>query len=344
MSNILNWNDTVGVDNSIEKINTYEYEPHQGTRLNEIGDIRIIISNEDQFILPSESCLYLEGELVPKDGTANYQESEKGIGLVNNGLMYLFNRVDYSVADKKIEGYNNPGRATTMKGLVTYPKVYTEGMNFMWSVDEKESMTSNDKYERRSQFIHDEGNGKFSAMIPLSHIFGFAESYNKIMYGTKHELVLHRTTDTDTIFRSNAKEAGVDKVKKGKINLTKISWYMPIIKLSDESKIMLYKDIQNKTTLPIEFLSRQCESIQMNVGPRHIDWKLSVATGSERPRYVILAFQKNKYEVDTANAAVFDSLDVRNARVEFNGEYIPRPQPRAGLCQQQVQHRISNDN
>ena len=46
MNNILNWKETVPVDTSIEKINQYEYEPHQGTRLNDVGDIRITITNK----------------------------------------------------------------------------------------------------------------------------------------------------------------------------------------------------------------------------------------------------------------------------------------------------------
>ena len=32
-----------------------------------------------------------------------------------------------------------------------------------------------------------EGNGKFSVMVPLSHIFGFCKICNKVMYGIKAE-------------------------------------------------------------------------------------------------------------------------------------------------------------
>jgi hypothetical protein len=322
MSNITSWRETVGVDASIEKINTYEYEPHQGTRLNDVGDIRITINNEDQFIHPARSHLYIEGELTPRSGR-KYTPDECGISLVNNGLMYLFNRIDYAIANTKIEGFNNPGRATTMKGLLSYPIVYPEGMSFLWSLDENAGIAENDGFKKRCQYIHLGGNGRFSAMIPLSHIFGFCEQYDKVMYGAKHEITLHRSDDEDAIFRSSEKEGDEDKVKKGKITLTKISWRMPILKLSDESKISLFGDVQKKVIIPIEFLSRQCESIQLNAGQRQLDWRLSVSTGSERPRYVVLAFQRNKMDRDTGNSAIFDNLDLENARVEFNGEYYP---------------------
>ena len=327
MSSILSWKEKTVEDSSIEKVNIYEYEPHQGTRLNDVGDIRITINNEDQFIHPSNSHLYVEGELITRAGTGTrtYPKDECGIGLVNNGLMYLFNRIDYSIANNKIEGYNNPGRATTMKGLLTLPNVYPEGLNFMWTQDENAEIADNKGFSERCKYVHSEGNGKFSAMIPLKHIFGFCENYDKVMYGAKHEISLHRSDDDDAILRSSEKDSGgtVDKVKPGKIVLTKLSWRMPIVKLSDKSSIQLLSDVKDRKVLPIEFLSRQCESIELNSGQRNLDWRLSVATGSERPRYVILAFQENRFNRDQVNSAVFDNLGIRNAYIEFNSERYP---------------------
>ena len=102
---ILSWKDKTVEDSSLEKVNIYEYEPHQGTRLNDVGDIRITINNEDQFIHPSNSHLYVEGELTNRAGTMRYPKGECGIGLVNNGLMYLFNRIDYSIAKYRYSAY-----------------------------------------------------------------------------------------------------------------------------------------------------------------------------------------------------------------------------------------------
>ena len=38
-------------------------------------------------------------------------------------------------------------------------------------------------------------NGTFSFRIPLKHILGFCEDYDKIVYGLKHSLTLVRKTD-----------------------------------------------------------------------------------------------------------------------------------------------------
>ena len=100
MSMILNWKGKLHVDNSLEKINAYEYEPHQGTRLNDVGDITII--NEDQFIHPSDSFLYFEGELAAKNKDGKYLKNETGIGFIRNALMYRFKHIEYSICLNRI--------------------------------------------------------------------------------------------------------------------------------------------------------------------------------------------------------------------------------------------------
>ena len=75
----------------------------------------------------------------------------------------------------------------------------------------------------------------FSFRIPLKHIFGFSEDYDKIMYGLKHRLTLVRKTD-DAIFR-------VAVAGAGKVNVDKISWFMPHVIPADAEKFFIYKTI-----------------------------------------------------------------------------------------------------
>ena len=116
------------------------------------------------------------------------------------------------------------------------------------------------------------------------------------MYGATHELTLHRTDDTDFMIRSSRKNTDKsDETKPGKVNLTKLFWRMPILKLFDKYILELLSDIKDKKIIPVEFLNRQCESLELNNNQRNHDWRLSVSTGSERQRYVILGFQKAKF-------------------------------------------------
>jgi hypothetical protein len=58
----LQWNETIQIDESIHKIETHDNGPQISTDLNrEHNDIKIIIHNQDQFLLQSDSCLYIKG-------------------------------------------------------------------------------------------------------------------------------------------------------------------------------------------------------------------------------------------------------------------------------------------
>lgn len=320
----LNWKNNIFTDESIEKINYHEYNPHQGVNLNTVGDIRISIQNQDQFILPSKSYLYVEGNLLKNDRT-RYGENEKNISLINNALMFLFDRVEYQIDNKSIEGFSNPGIATTIKSLLTYPVKYTEGMKFFWLPDNNDGHTNNSGFTVRNKLLFDGvNNGNFSLVIPLSHIFGFCENYDKVMYGMKHEINLHRTGDNDAIYKSSTQTtAGVDDVSNGRIELTKLSWRMPNIKISDEYKLKLYRDIENKVDLNVNYLNRQFESTDIPSGLTEFDWRLSMAVGAEKPRYIFLALQTDKLNDQRKNTANFNHCNIRNAFVELNSERYP---------------------
>ena len=81
--------------------------------------------------------------------------------------------------------------------------------------------------------------GTFSFRIPMKHIFGYCEYYDKIVYGLKHNLTLVRKTDDDAIFRLAAAGAG-------KVSLYKISWFMPHVISADAEKFSIYKKLLNR--------------------------------------------------------------------------------------------------
>ena len=110
--------------------------------------------------------------------------------------------------------------------------------------------------------------GSFSFKVPLKHIFGFCEDYDKVVYGLKHALTLTRNDDNDAIVR----DAGVDA---GKIMLSKISWFMPHVTPADKDKMELYKIIERKEKLPVGYRMIQCDTASI---PQAISfsWRLSV--------------------------------------------------------------------
>ena len=331
---ILNFTETPIVDESIEEYQYHEYESVTGTSLNNPGEIRLNIETQDLFTHPSESYLIVEGRLVRSDTGGQYNNLNN-ITLTNNAIMYLFSNIKYQLSSQEIESINSPGQVTTMLGLLKYPNDFSksQGLNQLWCKDtgisakwDADNAGYNAGYEIRQQYLigSPTPKGTFSFRIPLKHIFGFCEDYRKIIYGLKQTLTLVRKGNDDAIFRSAADGGGGAGTlpEAGKVILDKVSWWMPHVLPADSEKFQLYKTIESKATLPVAYRMRQCESI--SVPPTtNFTWRLSVKSSSEKPRWVIVAFQTNKDSDQTTNPAVFDNLNVRNMYVMLNSSKYP---------------------
>ena len=155
--------------------------------------------------------------------------------------------------------------------------------------------------------------GIFSFRIPMKHIFGFCEDYDKIVYGLKHNLTLVRKTDDDAIFRGAAAGAG-------NVSLDKIAWFMPHVIPADAEKFSIYKTIESKVKVPVAY--RQCDMLSVPESTS-FTWRLSVKTAPEKPRFIIVGFQTAKDGDQTKNPSTFDHVKIRNAYVMLNSDRYP---------------------
>ena len=222
MNSILRITEPILNDDSIDKYEYFEYTPIARTNLDNIGDIRINIESQDIFTHPSESFLLIEGRFTKVNGTA-YGDDEHA-SLMNNAMMYLFRDIRYELSGQEIEKINYVGQATTMLGLLKYPDDFgrSKGLNQLWLKDSKRDANSNNiGWNLRRKHITNNSNpkGSFSFRIPLKHIFGFCEDYDKVVYGFKHTLSLTRTDDNNAIFKSNVPDGHGNLVAAGKITL-----------------------------------------------------------------------------------------------------------------------------
>ena len=319
MSSILRITDSILNDDSVDKYEYFEYLPITGTRLDNIGDIRINIESQDIFTHPSESFLLIEGRLSKVDGTA-YANADN-ISLTNNAMMYLFRDIRYELSGHEIEKVNYVGYATTMLGLLKYTEDFgrSKGLNQSWYKDSTVTPNNQNRgfWERHQHIFNhlDRDKGSFSFRIPLKHIFGFCEDYDKVVYGFKHTLTLTRTHEHDAIFRAN----GVDA---GKIVLSKVAWFMPHVMPADRDKMELYKIIERKEKVSVGYRMIQCTSISV---PQHnsFSWRLSVKSSPEVPRFIIIGFQTEKNNDQEKNNAQFDNLNVQNIYVMLNSNRYP---------------------
>ena len=228
-------------DTSIDEYEYFEYGPIVGANLNNPGgDIRITIETQDIFTHPSESFLHIKGQLTKDDDTL--YDGADVISLTNNGTMYLFKNFKYKLSEIVIEQVQYSGLATTMLGLLKYQDGFSksQGLDQLWykDTDTTADLVNNTGFKIRKELIINKPDpkGTFSFNVPLKHIFGFCEDYDKILYGMKQIFTLSRNNDNDAIFEVNA-------AANGKIRLDKISWYMLHVLPSDNDKMDLYKII-----------------------------------------------------------------------------------------------------
>ena len=328
MADILQITEDIPVDDSIYEYEYKEYNPITGTDFNR-GSIVITIESQDIYTHPAESFLNIEGELIK--GNDNRYLINDNITLINNGIMYLFSDVRYHLASHEIEVLQNPGHATTMLGMLKYPDDFTksQGLNQVWAPDTEEGtpvVGNNEGFKMRQNYIINmpEGNdnkGKFNFKIPLKHFLGFCEDYKKILYGMQQRLTLTRTGYDNAIFKGNAAAGGA--AVDGKVNIKRISWFMPHVIPSDAYRLQLDKIIERKEKIPVGYRMLQCDNLPVPAGVGTFTWRLGVKSSPDIPRFIIVGFQTEKHNDQTKNPAIFDHCEVRNIYVTLNAKRYP---------------------
>jgi hypothetical protein len=190
-SDIFDVTDPIIDDNDILRYEYCGYEPEAGTNLNTTGETRMHVTSKDTIFHPEGSYLLIEGRLKKANGIA-YAKGDKAT-FVDNGIMFLFDSIRRLLSEKTTEEMKRPSQATIMLGLLKYARGFTkaQGLNQLWCKDTVGDLTAeNQGYNIGQNYIIQKlaAKGSFSVTIPLSHINGFEEDYDKVVYGFKHTL------------------------------------------------------------------------------------------------------------------------------------------------------------
>ena len=352
---IYDWPSAVYMDESTEEYEYFEYSPDSETleSLNGIREIRFNIEALSTFIHPHNSFLYFEGQIFNiNDG--RYTDFEN-VTLANDGILHLFSEIKYSINGQPIEDILNPAISSIMLGILRYPDDFSssEGLMQCWykdtgnggltakntvTVNGEKALVSTDNIgrEERKKLFFDSVNavlnkGKFSFCIPLKHIFGFCDDYDKVMYGVNHGLSLFRKGDGTAIHKPNTyvdNAGGNIAVPDGKITLTKIKWCVPHVKPSLQIYNGLTEKIGRGNIVKIGFKSRKVD--EKIVDSANWSWRVAVTSGNETPRFLILGFQtgdksqqNGEANTKTANPSVFDHCNVDHIQVKMLGRLYP---------------------
>ena len=157
--------------------------------------------------------------------------------------------------------------------------------------------------------------GNFGFKIPLKHFLGFCEDYKKVLYGMQQRLTLTRTDDNDAIFRTGG--------DAGKIDIKRISWFMPHVIPSDAYRLQLDKVIEKKEKIPVGYRMLQCDNTQVPTNIKTFTWRLGVKSSPDIPRFIIVGFQTDKNKQQSKNPAIFDHCHIKNIYVTLNAKRYP---------------------
>lgn len=207
-------------DESIAKYEYHGYLPYSSTSLDYNDEIRICINKTDIYTHPCESFLYIEGEFKTV-------EENKTSALTNNGLAFLFSELRFELNGVELDRSSNPGVTSTLKGYASFngaEKKFSEIAGW-----------HNDKAS--TAVVH---KNSVNACIPLRYLMGFFEDYRKLLINAKQELVLIRARHDKNVYK------GDESVFK----ITKLSWNVPHVLVSDAVKIQIYHNMEKDIYIP----------------------------------------------------------------------------------------------
>lgn len=148
-------------------------------------------------------------------------------------------------------------------------------------------------------------------------ILGFYEDCQKIIVSAKHELILTRSRNDNNAVLQEA------IVEKFKVSIEKVEWLLPYIKLTDARKFKLLKYIEKDPSIPITFRTWELyEYPLLPITPKHI-WSVKTSTQLEKPRFIVLGFQRNRKNNTALTSNNFDHCNIIDVKLFLNAQCNP---------------------
>lgn len=295
--NILQINEAPHLDNSIESYEVHSYTPYSNS-FKENDEIRIPINQQDIYLFPSASSIYIEGriEVYSKDAAGKLVKEE--CNLNNNPIPFLFHDIRYEINGVEIDRIRHVGITSTMKSYVSMNEGESKQAGLWgWNLN-------------GTKFA----NGYFNVILQLNKLLGFAEDYNKIVLNCKHELVLTRC-------KSNAGAVILDDKKQVIVNIERIQWRVPHIRVSDRERLLLLKQLEKDKPIQISFRNWDTYEYPLLPKTKKHSWSIKTASQLEKPRYVIFGLQTKKTKDN--NCSLFNHCNLTNVTLYLNSQTYP---------------------
>ena len=295
MSDLLDVENELNFENEITSYEYHEYSPFTPASLGQSDEINISIQNQDLLTDTAKSFIRVEGRILKDDGkTAGTAE------LVNNGICFLFDEIRFKMGATEISRCRNVGISSLMKNYV------------LLSPTEAKYMQQAGWDSPNAAIVKD---GYFSALIPLRSLLGVSEINASPLLNVKQELILLRSrSDSDCLI---AAAASTDKIQ-----LSKVTWVVPHITVSDRMRLHLMKLVAEDRPLRVAF--RQWEFYEHPLAENTKDsWTILTTTQTQRPQFVVVGLQSGRKSDVTKDNSKFDHCNIQDMRVYLNSQVFP---------------------
>lgn len=280
-------------DTSITSIQHHAYTPYT-TNFNYGDEVRISVQQQDLLVLPCRSYLYIEGTVTRIAEAGNIANPT----WTGSHAFFFFDEIRYELNGIEIDRCRNVGITSLMKGLPSFSKGQEDG-----------------PLKLSSFGLAGAVNGHFSYCIPLKHVLGFAEDYQKVIMNMKHELILIRSRNDLNCFQ------GVNDTYR--VAVDRIQWRLPHVKVDDYSKLQLLKHIDGNQSIHMMFRSWDLYEYPTLPQTQKNIWTIKTSNNLQKPRYVIFGMQTNRNGVIANNSKNFDHCNMSQVKLYLNSECYP---------------------
>lgn len=262
------------------------------------------MNHQDSQPLISESCVYVEGRVTKKNSTPGTT-----VPFINNPASFLFSEVRLEVSGTTVDSTKYLGVTSTMKALVSY------------SPNESNKLQMSGWVAPAETTIKPNSSGDFDFYIPLKLWLGIAEDYKHIFLGQSIVLILRRSaTDNDAII---APEGTTEQTLDWKLELLKVSWRVPHVRLSDKHRLTMLKQINSDEEIVLAFRSWETHYYPLLPTTRKHSWTIKSSNYLERIRYLLFGLQENRSNSLTKDAGLFDNCGLVSCTVYVNEKRFP---------------------
>lgn len=300
---MLNVTEKLKTNNSIVSYEFRTHQPFGSSSFDNNDEIRINVPEIDNYTVPGESYLYVEGSVKK----AENNEVSATAKLVNNPVAFMFSDIRYLLNGVKVDSVRNLGVTSSMKGYFSFTKnEITKLENAGWAQNAESCNALDDK-------------GNFSLSVPLRTLLGFAEDYKKIVLNARQELILIRNNDdNDVIIQPEA-----SKDEKIKLVIDKVIWRVPHVTVGLREQLSLTKLTEKNIDIPIPFRSWEIHEYPSLPQTTKQTWAVKTSTQLETPRFIIIGFQNQRKGDVTKSMSKFDNIKLTNLSVYLNGIRYP---------------------